>query len=608
MSRLTPSLLVLFGLAVGCKDQTAPLARSPGRPEFGGLGGGGFDGSGESLQFPHWHVIPNFSVTGGSDQCFDPNYVPPPTRPLALSGLCSVGGVFLTNTFAGLATPSNPHEVGDVAEGQPSPSLAFGVASTAVHGTAADGTPLPSVAIKSGMQDFVGPGRAFSGKWILNFDYAFLTSAAATAPNLDVASARVLVGGSETNQVSALRVDKNNIQRADGSVIATPSSQTCGNADFSLCTGWLRAEFDITPYPNSILRILVEEALPKDNYASALAMDNFRIDPVFDAMGSEGATIQLTAPFSSSDFPTSSYAWSVTAGTAGCSLISSVADVATVRCSDNGSADVSLVMTPPPPGEISPVGGLLQVTNVPPTVGTVTTPIDPVAVNTSVVGSATFTDPGTADTYTGVFDWGDGTSSAAGVAQASGAGTASGAHTYTGAGVYTVRLTVTDDDGGSGSNQSGLLVVYDPSAAVAGLGWVNSPVVPSLPYMTAPGKAGFGFGSKYRQGSTVPVGVTGFAFQARNLVFSSARSEWLVIAGARAQLRGVGKINGAGDFGFLLTAIDGRAPGGGGVDRFRIKIWDRTNDVVVYDNQYGSADDADPTTALGGGDIAIFKQ
>jgi len=104
------------------------------------------------------------------------------------------------------------------------------------------------------------------------------------------------------------------------------------------------------------------------------------------------------------------------------------------------------------------------------------------------------------------------------------------------------------------------------------------------------------------------VGVTGFAFQARNLVFSSARSEWLVIAGARAQLRGVGKINGAGDFGFLLTAIDGRAPGGGGVDRFRIKIWDRTNDVVVYDNQYGSADDADPTTALGGGDIAIFKQ
>ena len=82
----------------------------------------------------------------------------------------------------------------------------------------------------------------------------------------------------------------------------------------------------------------------------------------------------------------------------------------------------------------------------------------------------------------------------------------------------------------------------------------------------------------------------------------------MVIAGARAQLRGVGKINGAGDFGFLLTAIDGRAPGGGGVDRFRIKIWDRTNDVVVYDNQYGSADDADPTTALGGGDIAIFKQ
>jgi len=108
--------------------------------------------------------------------------------------------------------------------------------------------------------------------------------------------------------------------------------------------------------------------------------------------------------------------------------------------------------------------------------------------------------------------------------------------------------------------------------------------------------------------------VTGFAFQARNLVFSSARSEWLVIAGARAQLRGVGKINGAGDFGFLLTALDGAVSGGGGVDRFRIKIWDRMNpadpsdDVVVYDNQFGAPDGADPTAPLGAGSIAIIKR
>jgi hypothetical protein len=58
----------------------------------------------------------------------------------------------------------------------------------------------------------------------------------------------------------------------------------------------------------------------------------------------------------------------------------------------------------------------------------------------------------------------------------------------------------------------------------------------------------------------------------------------------------------------MLSAIDGAISGGGGTDKFRIKIWDKTdNDKIVYDNLMDAPDDADPTTLLGGGSIVIHK-
>jgi hypothetical protein len=80
-----------------------------------------------------------------------------------------------------------------------------------------------------------------------------------------------------------------------------------------------------------------------------------------------------------------------------------------------------------------------------------------------------------------------------------------------------------------------------------------------------------------------------------------------VVSGDRVQYKGVGTINGAGNFGFLLTAIDGQITGGG-TDKFRIKIWDITrgdSSIVVYDNQMGQSDTGDASTALGGGSIVI---
>ena len=80
-----------------------------------------------------------------------------------------------------------------------------------------------------------------------------------------------------------------------------------------------------------------------------------------------------------------------------------------------------------------------------------------------------------------------------------------------------------------------------------------------------------------------------------------------MIAGAKATYRGVGTVNGSGNYGFLVTATDGQVNGGGGTDKFRIKVWNKTTNVVVYDNQMGDAENADASTVLGGGSIVIHK-
>ena len=96
------------------------------------------------------------------------------------------------------------------------------------------------------------------------------------------------------------------------------------------------------------------------------------------------------------------------------------------------------------------------------------------------------------------------------------------------------------------------------------------------------------------------------AAKAGDLNFHSDSYDWLVIAGAKAMYQGTGTINGTGSYTCQLNAIDGQLNGGGGVDKFRIKIKD-AGDGVTYDNQPGAGDNDDPSTALGGGSIKIHK-
>ena len=57
----------------------------------------------------------------------------------------------------------------------------------------------------------------------------------------------------------------------------------------------------------------------------------------------------------------------------------------------------------------------------------------------------------------------------------------------------------------------------------------------------------------------------------------------------------------------MVSAIDGNVADGGGYDKFRIKIWNITDDAIVYDNNLGKDENDVPTTVLVGGSIVIHK-
>ena len=218
-----------------------------------------------------------------------------------------------------------------------------------------------------------------------------------------------------------------------------------------------------------------------------------------------------------------------------------------------------------------------------------------VAVGEPVEAIGNFTDPSILDTHTAVWDW-EGSPSPGAVNETNGSGSVSGNHTYTAAGAYTIKLTVTDKDGGSGEAMFHYVVVYDPSAGfVTGGGWINSPEGAYKPDPLLTGQANFGFVSKYQKGATVPTGNTEFQFHAASLNFHSSSYQWLVVTGSDyARFKGSGTVNGTGDYKFMLWAGD-KSP-----DTFRIKIWIEDalgNETVVYDNGFDQA--------IGGGDIVV---
>ena len=290
----------------------------------------------------------------------------------------------------------------------------------------------------------------------------------------------------------------------------------------------------------------------------------------------EGSPIQLDGSGSSDpDGDALSYNWSFSDGG------SAVGIDPLHTFADDGVYDVELLVSD---GSLAGTEATTAaVVNAPPVIEGISIPLEPTAVSEGVSVEASFLDPGTLDTHTATIEWGDGMSSDANITQGAGGGSLSAVHSYQEPGVYVLTATVADDDGGLDSEASDFVVVYDPSAGfVTGGGWIESPLGSLVADPQAAGKATFGFVAKYQKGAQTPSGNVRFVFHFADFDFQSESYDWLVVnaGGRRAQFKGTGTINGAGEYRFMIWAVDDSE------DAFRIRIWEELAGVEhdIYDN------------------------
>jgi PKD repeat protein len=164
----------------------------------------------------------------------------------------------------------------------------------------------------------------------------------------------------------------------------------------------------------------------------------------------EGSPVSFTDL--SFSYPDVIVSWAWTFGDGGTSLLPSPSHT----YGDNGFYTVTLTVTDDD-GSVSSISYVVTINNVPPDVDA--GPDQTTYEGTMIFFSGSFTDPGWLDTHTILWDFGDG-------------GTASGklntSHAYGDNGIYTVTLTVTDDDGGVGSDTLIVEVFNVPPQVTAG--------------------------------------------------------------------------------------------------------------------------------------------
>src|SRR2546423_1105757 len=185
--------------------------------------------------------------------------------------------------------------------------------------------------------------------------------------------------------------------------------------------------------------------------------------------GNEGGSSSVALTFADADAldtHTVSVAWGDGSTSAPVVLSS---DVTTFDAShvyaDTGTYSVGLTLQDSA-GHTVTAGASVSPTNVGPAMGTLSLSPNSVVDHQTVTVSGSFTDPGTADTFSLTLNWGDGTSSSDSLA--AGTRTFSLTHSYATAGAVTITATVVDRDNAR-SSSSADLVVLPSNHAPAGL-------------------------------------------------------------------------------------------------------------------------------------------
>jgi hypothetical protein len=153
-----------------------------------------------------------------------------------------------------------------------------------------------------------------------------------------------------------------------------------------------------------------------------------------------------------------------------------------------------------------------------------------------------------------------------------------------------------------------IVVIYDPNGGYTyGGGSFNSPAGALTSNPTASGDVSYGFTVNYYKAANNPKGETQFDFKAGDFEFNALNFDYLVINNSMAQFKGTGKIiGGQSGIGFIMTVSDGQLDGTG-IDKIRMKIYNKNNGQIYYDNQPGASDAAMPTQAVGNNSIIVIK-
>lgn len=191
-------------------------------------------------------------------------------------------------------------------------------------------------------------------------------------------------------------------------------------------------------------------------------------------------------------------------------------------------------------------------------------------------------------------------------------GKVNGSYKFTTPGVYKLQMNVTDQKGlttyaNTNGDLEAIVVIYDPNGGhTYGGGYFNSPAGALLSNPSSTGKASYGFAMNYFKNSTNPKGETQFEFKVGDFEFNALNFDYLVISNSMAQFKGTGKIiGGQSGVGFTMTVTDGQLDGSG-LDKIRMKIYNKNTGKVLYDNQPGASDAALPTQAVGANSTIVI--